>query len=56
MVTHLMYVIFTQTALSLRWTPTQRVNYLRTTFAGTEQTMTSRLAILGKTLIQFFNE
>jgi len=33
-----------------------RVNYLRATFAGTEQTMTSGLAILSETLHQFFNE
>jgi len=33
-----------------------RVNYLRATFAGTEQTMTSGLAILSETLVQFFDE
>ncbi|KAF9792106.1 pyridoxal phosphate-dependent transferase [Thelephora terrestris] len=33
-----------------------RVNYLRATFAGTEQTMINGLAILGETLAQFFNE
>ena len=37
-------------------TPVQRVNYLRATFAGTEQTMTSGLAILSETLVQFFKE
>ena len=37
-------------------TSAQRVNYLRATFAGTEQTMTSGLAILGETLLQFFDE
>jgi hypothetical protein len=37
-------------------TSAQRVNYLRATFAGTEQTMTGGLAILAETLVQFFNE
>jgi len=56
---HLLDVCHLFSALHLSFpplTPTQRVNYLRATFAGTEQTMTSGLAILGETLVQFFNE
>lgn len=37
-------------------TSIQRVNFLRATFAGTEETMAGGLTILGETLIQFFNE
>jgi len=45
-----------QPPFSLLTSLLQRVNYLRATFAGTEQTMTSGLAILGETLVQFFEE
>lgn len=34
----------------------QRVNFLRATFAGTEETMEGGLAILESTLCKFFNE